>query len=119
MYEVNRSLVLLKPRQPFADWLLALPGQQADVTLDALRDSANALLIPVAEDLDEIATLLAERMDDLFEAELADWCDDQTLWPTPRTLDVFRAWFDVEIHPVVTDLADAPLAREAFRPFES
>lgn len=50
----------------------------------------------------------------LFEAELADWCEDDSLWPVPRTQNLFSQWFEVETHSVVTDLAEAPLEREAF-----
>ncbi|MCP9758978.1 VacJ [Aquitalea sp. S1-19] len=119
MYEVNRSLVLLKPRQPFLDWLCALPGSQPEeVSLKALRASANALLIPPADDMDMVAGFMSDRLSMLFEAELADWCADETLWPQQRDITLFQAWFDVEIHPIVTDLVDEALEREAFRPFD-
>lgn len=116
MFEVNRSVVILKPRQPFADWLSQLPGAPA-VDLAALRSNGNALLIPHVDDLDP-ADFLAEHFHALFCAELADWCEDDSLWPAERNAALFMDWFDIDIHPVLTDLVSAPLEREAFVPFD-
>lgn len=118
MYEVNRSVALLRPRQPFLDWLLALPGIQGDITLEALRQNSNALLVPPDEE-GSTATFIAERATSLFEAELADWCEDETLWPADRSARGFLDWFDVEVHGILTDLVDAPLEREAFIPLDT
>lgn len=116
MFEVNRSVVILKPRQPFADWLASLPGAPA-VALDELRRNGNALLIPHVDDVDP-ADFLAEHYHALFSAELADWCEDDTLWPPTLSAALFMDWFDIDIHPVLTDLVSSPLAREAFQPFD-
>lgn len=115
MFEVNRSIVIIKPRQPFVDWLQSLPGAPA-VELDALRANGNAVLIPHVEELDP-ADFLASHYQQLFATELADWCEDEALWP-PLGVEQFMAWFDLDIHPVVTDMVDYPLEREAFTPFE-
>ncbi len=118
MYEVNRSVAIIKPRQPFLDWLQNLPGSlDGQLQLDQLRADCNALLIPAADDYDSAEDFVRLHYRTLFGAELADWCDDDAFWPefTPA---LFTEWFDVEIHSVLTDLVDNPLEREPFIPLD-
>lgn len=116
MFEVNRSVLIIKPRQAFADWLSQLPGNPV-VELAELRNNGNAVLIPNVDDVDP-ADFLASHVETLFSAELADWCEDESLWPTPLSATLFMDWFDLDIHPVLTDMVTTPLEREAFVPFD-
>ncbi|MBP7580190.1 MAG: VacJ [Vogesella sp.] len=118
MYEVNRSIAILKPRQPFLDWLKSLPGGLDDqLELVQLRGDCNALLIPAADDYDSAEDFVRQHYHSLFAAELADWCEDEAFWPA-LTPALFTEWFDVEIHSVLTDLVEQPLEREAFIPLD-
>ena len=38
MSEINRSLVMLKPKQPFLDWARTLDDEDKDLTLDLGMD---------------------------------------------------------------------------------
>ena len=120
MYEVNRSVIIVKPRQPFVDWLLGLPFEidTDEVNLVNLRRDSNALLVPAIEDYDDLRAVLKQRWPDIFEAELADWCADDTLWPEKRTQNLFSQWFEIELSSVLTDLCDEPLEREAYDDIE-
>lgn len=53
MYEVNRSVLVIKPKQPFVDWLLSLPFRfdPEEVNLLNLREDCNALLVPAGRGL--------------------------------------------------------------------
>lgn len=119
MYEVNRSVAIIRPRVPFLDWLKQLPGELNDnVTLESLTRDCNALLIPCADDYDAAEQAVLEQYQTLFQAELADWCDDESLWPAPLSLALFQEWFQVEIHSVLSDIVDEPLERALFVPFD-
>ncbi|OQS11008.1 VacJ [Chromobacterium violaceum] len=119
MFEVNRSIALLRPQAPFLTWLKSLPGGiDPQLTLDALSTDCNALLIPPAEDADDARRFVQQRYRQLFEAELADWCEDESLWPQNISPNLFQQWFRVEIHSVLTDLVEEPLEREAFAPLD-
>ncbi|MDF7676684.1 VacJ [Neisseriaceae bacterium ESL0693] len=113
MYEVNRSVILLIPLEPFWLWLQNLPGLPAAVSLADLQQNANAYLVPAADSIDEIRNYIEAQYQSVFAAELADWCEDQTLWPSidPAT---FFEWFTIRTGAVVTDLAQEDLMREAF-----
>ncbi|TDR80351.1 VacJ [Paludibacterium purpuratum] len=118
MFEVNRSVAILRPKQPFLDWLKSLPGGfETEPTLHDLRENGNALLVPAVDDLDELAEFIAENCIEMFEAELADWCEEDKLWPQQRSQALFERWFDIEVHGVVTDLVAEPLERDRFQPF--
>lgn len=78
----------------------------------------NALLILPAEDADDARRFVQQRYRQLFEAELADWCEDESLWPQNISPNLFQQWFRVEIHSVLTDLVEEPLEREAFAPLD-
>ncbi|UTH75478.1 VacJ [Chromobacterium sp. IIBBL 290-4] len=119
MFEVNRSLALLRPQGPFLAWLKSLPGGiDPQLTLEMLGADCNAMLIPAADDYDSARDFVLSRYRQLFEAELADWCEDASLWPQKLTPNLFQQWFKLEIHPVLTDLAEEPLEREAFSPLD-
>jgi hypothetical protein len=115
MYEVNRSVAVIRPKAAFLQWLRSLPGgQNSQLTLDTLQQNSNALLIPPADEPEAVAAFLRTHVESIFQAELADWCDDEQLWPQPLSAERFAQWFDIDVHAVLTDMVDAPLEREAF-----
>ncbi|MCO6508091.1 MAG: VacJ [Snodgrassella sp.] len=114
MYEVNRSVFLLIPLEPFWAWLQNLPDiDLEELSLEVLQQDANAYLTSAREDANDLWTEVEQRYQDIFAAELADWCEDESLWPT-LSFDNFKDWFGVQISTVVTDLAQEELARETF-----
>ena len=117
MYEVNRSLFLLIPREPFCHGLPIIDADLTDFTLVALQDDANAYLTDPCDNTDEIWDSIEGRVEEIFAAELADWCEDDSLWPDLHP-DIFAEWFDIRTATVVTDLTAEPLAREAFQPLD-
>ncbi|HJP93948.1 MAG TPA: hypothetical protein VJ875_18465 [Pyrinomonadaceae bacterium] len=46
MSEINRSLVILKAKQPFLDWARTLDDEDKDLTLEQLAQDSIAYLIP-------------------------------------------------------------------------
>lgn len=107
MYELDRAVAIIKPRQPFLDWIKGLPGTPLEkITLEQLRMDCTALLIPQLDDDDEEVAFVYDLWEDLFEGELAAWSGDEGLWPKNRTVEIFVQWFDVEIHSTVVDVAD-------------
>ncbi len=50
----------------------------------------------------------------LFENILGDWYTEPALWPQDRTLKLFKAWCDFELHSMVLDYVDGPLLDDDF-----
>lgn len=116
MYEVNRSVFLLMPLEPFWNWLRSLPGNEFDnVSLEELQADANAYFINPCDTVDEVWDEIEARFEEIFAAELADWCEDESLWPDLHP-DIFNEWFDIQLSTLATDLSHEPLEREAFEP---
>jgi hypothetical protein len=106
VYVIDRNLAVIKPKQPFLDWLRGVPGNEVELTLDQLCIDCTALLIPEFEEPEDAVSFIDEVGVELFEAELGSWVDDSELWPNDRSLQAFWTWFDVEIHSTVVDLVD-------------
>jgi len=46
MSEINRSLVILRPKQPFLDWGMAVDDEDKNLTLEQLAEDSTDYLIP-------------------------------------------------------------------------
>ncbi|MFZ4554568.1 MAG: hypothetical protein EBS54_06785 [Betaproteobacteria bacterium] len=106
MYIIDRHLAVIKPKQPFLDWLSKTPGYELDLTLEQMRLDCTALLIPEFDEPEEAIGYIDEIATELFDAELGSWVDDASAWPKDRSLKAFWDWFDVEIHGTVVDLVE-------------
>lgn len=115
MYEVNRSVIILVPLEPFWNWLNGLPDSDlSDLTLEELQEDGNSYLIPACDNADEVWDEIEGRVEEIFAAELADWCEDESQWPDLHP-DIFAQWFDVRLSSIVSDLSEEPLHREPFQ----
>ena len=47
----------------------------------------------------------------IFESELKAWHEDESGWPKKRDLNMFKEWFDVEIHQQVIDFVNQKYVR--------
>ena len=107
---LNRSMTVVKAREPFLHWLQSLPDPvRGDMTLDEVNEDCTAYLLPEWEDDQERDRVLRKYYRSIFEEQLAGWWNRESDWPNNRTLKMFLSWFDVEMHSVVEDLVDGPL----------
>ena len=105
MREINRGLMVVKPKQPFLDWVQSL-DEGGDLELKDLHDDASAYLVPEWEMDDDRLKILEWCAEYVFEQELWSWYTDEDLWPLQRDADTFLLWFDIEFHSLVFDLDD-------------
>jgi hypothetical protein len=104
------SAVILRPRQPFLSWVRQhLETESAAVDREVAAPAvAITPELPRAEDREG---WLQQHCDHLFALQLEVWADEAA-WPTDRSLDALRAWFDVEFVPAVDDMRTHHLRRE-------
>ena len=93
MSEINRSLVILRLKQPFLDWARTLDDQDKDFTLGQLAEDSTAYLIPELWQDSDQQELLESYYDVLFEEQLEGWWTDEAPWPRKRNLKMFLDWF--------------------------
>lgn len=118
-FTLNRTLVLLVPRQPFLDWLNEADPTEDPLSAEDLRDDSNAFLIPQFNDAADSMKWIEKRWEMFFEHMLLEWLADESMWPENRTLEMFREWFDIETHTMVWDLAGASLQMEDWQEEDS
>ena len=75
---LNRSALVVKPRQPFLDWLHAAEATSSDLTLQELVLEPAIYLIPECDTLQEVADELHELCEQIFVEQLAGWFNDIT-----------------------------------------
>ena len=112
MDTLNRSAILVKPKQAFLDWLHAADPTSLELTLLDLVREPTIYLIPECDTNEEIAEVLSELCEDIFEEQLAGWYTDRSTWSPNRSFDVFCHWFDYQHHSMLVDLCDEPLIRD-------
>jgi len=110
---VNRSAIVVKPKQPFLDWLHAADHTSLELTLFNLTREPTIYLMPECDTDQEVAEVLRELCEEIFEEQLAGWYTDESTWPRDRSFDVFCLWFDFQHHSMLFDLCDEPLIRES------
>jgi hypothetical protein len=110
---LNRSLLVVRAKQPLLDWLRSLPDPEDNsTTLEVINADASAYLLPSYDDDRDQHALLRSVFRPVFDDQLAGWWTDETHWPKKRTFTVFLEWFDLEWHSVIEDLVAAPLIDE-------
>ncbi len=97
----NRSALIVGLAQPYVDWAAGLDEEGIGPPIDSDK---SVYLIPDFEDEMEADEVLELVYEEVFESELFAWCHDEATWPQPRTLDMFRKWFDFELIATVEDL---------------
>ncbi len=104
MKSVNRSALIVRPREPFIQWARSVDDEAAKFTAADLRREVTVYLIPEFDDYDHAEELLRDCSIAIFENELWGWTTDENAWPTDRTYEMFRQWFDIEINSMIIDL---------------
>ena len=109
---VNRSAIIVTPKQPFLEWLHSIDPSSRDLKMADLRSDPSVYLFPECNDDSELTRLLKRACKGIFEQELESWDRLEETWPKDRTFDAFHGWFDCRIHWMIFDLADQPLKLE-------
>jgi hypothetical protein len=109
---INRSVMIIKVKGPFLNWLRSLPDPEDNVTLVEINSDGTIYLIPPYEMDYERKRILENYYDIVFENELAEWWTNPDDWPKRRDLEIFKEWFDIEFRSLVEDLVDLPIEYE-------
>lgn len=100
---VDWGILIVRRRQPYADWANSFDDDGPGYGVSEAGPSA--YLIPFFENLDEVKEFVSENFEAIFEEELAAWMEAPETWPD-FTLENFRDWFSVEYIEMVYDLTD-------------
>ena len=110
MTMLNRCAVLVRPRQPYLEWM---GTDDADGTAqEAFNDMYEDPVVFLYEDDKgerQPRSAIADFWPAIFEQMLSGWGEDRSSWPSDRTRRMFDQWFDCDFASEVTDLGSAGL----------
>jgi hypothetical protein len=92
MATLNRTAVVLNPKQPFQDWLYTADPTSQELTLLDLVREPTIYLIPECDSGVEVDQALREVCEEIFTEQLTGWFNDETTWPQDRGFEVFCHW---------------------------
>jgi len=110
---LNRSAVVVKPKQPFLDWLHHADPTSRGITLEQVGRTPRIYLLPECDTEDDLREVLEELCEEIFVDQLDGGFREERTWPTDRSYEAFYHWFDVRSHSVLIDLCDEPLIDDA------
>lgn len=67
MQSINRTAAVIKPKQPFVDWLNSLPDDDHVYNLEELSSDNLIFLIPDAQSPDEAIDYIRKKHNLIFE----------------------------------------------------
>ena len=104
--------IIIKPAQPFLDWLHQVDPTSAHLTLEDLQREPTIYLVPECDTEDQAVEYLGESAGTIFEEHLDGWYPVPAVWPTKRDLATFQRWFEFSFHSMIVDLCDDVLEHE-------
>ncbi len=116
MYTINKSAAIVRPKQPFMDWVNRLPDAdtEREVTLADFGSDCAVILIPEYDSEKEARKYIDRIALEILENELYGWCTHEPWWPKKRSRKMFLEWFDVELHSEIIDFSNEAIKKESF-----
>jgi hypothetical protein len=110
---VNRGALILRYKEPAVRWINEADPSPSDspITVQQVNEERTVYLISDSAGEDERTweRWLRRHYAKLFEMELNEWYTIPALWPSKRSYELFRQWFDPELHTVLTDLGQGAI----------
>ena len=102
----NRSVIIVRPKAPFIDWVRSDDDESKHITADDIAEEPNVYLVDDYDMEGEKVRIIEKNYKEIFEEELNSWITDESAWPKKRDLKTFKEWFHVDFHSIVFDLSD-------------
>lgn len=107
---VNLSAIIVKPKQPYWDWVNNLDDEP--ISPESLSSEHPVYLLPECDSDAQFQLWLKKNYLTIFENELHAWWQDDNDWPVVRDYKTFRAWFEIQYGSEVFDMSEKPLLTE-------
>ena len=105
---VRRTAIVIKPKQPFLDWLKSIDPSDDD---PKLLNETDVYLLPDFEEVKQMENWLKKNFDSIFSDQLNNWYLDEPCWVQNRTFKMFKEWFDYSLHTMIYDTVDKPIQK--------
>ena len=114
MFLINRSVAIIKPKQPFVDWANSVGNEKDQYSISDFSTDCSVILLPVVDSDEHAEAFIKDIYQDIFELELSSWVVVDDMWPENITYKMFLEWFDVEFHSMVFDSLKDDIEKEAY-----
>ncbi|MFC1573339.1 hypothetical protein ACFL6M_07050 [Candidatus Eisenbacteria bacterium] len=111
MRTVNRSALVVRPRDPYLRWASELDEDSAGLA-ESIRGKSSVYLVAPDPQEEHESAPIEQYYERIFELELEAWHTDPDDWPRVRDYRTFQEWFDVDAESIVVDLEGSPLRGE-------
>ncbi len=101
---INRYAIILKPQEPFINWISTL---YPDEDHSALQSTVYL----IDDGTVDVEKWLKKKFDTFFKLELEGWHSNKKEWPQKRNYKMFKLWFRVDISQVLYDVEKKPLLK--------
>jgi len=114
MREVNRTAVSIVGDEPYIEWTRSRDADfnRGQLTVARTRPFGAVFLLPEGDDDISLQEWVEDNFAFIFEVQLSQWTSDESSWPPGRDLQMFKAWFRIDLHSVVVDGADDDIEGE-------
>jgi len=114
MFTINRSVAIIKPKQPFVDWANSVGDEEEQYSISDFNSDCSVILLPVVDSDEDAEAVLKDIYQDIFELELSSWIVIDEMWPENLTYKMFLEWFDIEFHSMVFDSLKDDIEKEPY-----
>lgn len=104
---INRQAIVLRPKQPFFDWLNGL-GEDDPWFIE----EAETIVYLVSDEVEDPEKWLRKKFDKFFMMVLEDWHLNKKEWPQNRSYKMFKQWFHVQTSTLIYDMEKKPVSKE-------
>jgi len=111
---VNRTAVSVVGADPFIEWTRSRDADfsRGQLTVARTAPFGSTFLLPEVDFEEDLQEWVEENFEWIFEFQLSTWTADEAAWPPGRDLPMFRAWFRIDLHSAVVDVADDDIEGE-------
>lgn len=113
-HTIDRTVVILRKKQPYIDWIRRLPDPDLETTLEEINREPSTYLIPSCEDNIGLLAHLCSVCHEIFAVEMSGWWTDEQDWEKDLSFENFNCWFDYEISTLPIDLGEGEIFRNEY-----
>jgi hypothetical protein len=106
---VNRTALIIKPKQPFKEWLLNIGSDNQGVEIE--KDPM-IYLLPDFDETKDLDRWLKKNFDQIFVDQMNYWYTLESMWVQNRTFKMFKEWFDYSLYMMILDTLEEPIEKE-------
>ncbi|MEL7021890.1 MAG: plasmid pRiA4b ORF-3 family protein, partial [Bacteroidota bacterium] len=112
MYSINRSVLIIRPKQALYDWLkkLAPDAPRLEERLPD-HDDADVFLIPNFLLSEEVEEWLEANANYFCEMLFSQWWEEESEWPSHRNWATLNQYFSYNVQTQVRDILDDNIER--------